>query len=180
MARHPGIRPRRTIWQRLDLIARLGFPVTSAVLLVVASDLPLGLPGAVPGAASALPCVVFWSVFRPAVMPAPAVFALGVLLDLLSGAPLGVGPLGLLTVQAVVLRWRARIARLSFLRVWLIVLGLALLHASVVYLATALLRFAILPAAPLVPQILFAVALYPALALGFTRTHRGIAQASLE
>lgn len=180
MARHPGIRSRRTAWQWLDLIARLGFPVTSAVLLVIASDIPLGLPGAVPGAAFALPCVVFWSVFRPAVMPAPAVFMLGVLLDLLSGAPLGVGPLGLLTVQAVTLRWRARIARLSFVRVWAIVLALALLHAGVVYLITALLRFAVLPTAPLVPQIVLAVAFYPVLALGFTRAHRGIAQANLE
>jgi len=180
MARAPGIRPNRTLWQRLDLIARLTFPVVSAVLLLVASDLPVGLPGAALGPALMLPCVIFWSVFRPAVMPPPAVFALGLLSDLLSGAPLGVGPLGLLTVHAVALRWRMRIARQSFLRVWCMVLGFALLYGIVVYLTTSLLRFAILSPEPLLPQIALTAAFYPALALGFTRTHRGIAQAEAE
>lgn len=180
MARLPGIRPRRTVWQRLDLVARLAFPVVSAVLLVIASDLPVGLPGAALGPALVLPCVAFWSVFRPMVMPAPAVFALGLLLDLLSGAPLGVGSLGLLTVHAVALRWRRQIARRSFAVVWGIVLGLSLLYGAVVYLMTSLLRFAILSPEPLLPQIALTAAFYPALALGFIRAHRGIAQATAE
>lgn len=180
MARAPGIRPRRTLWQRLDLVARLSFPMVSAVLLLMASDLPIGLPGAALGPALMLPCVAFWSIFRPAVMPAPAVFCLGLLSDLLSGAPLGVGSLGLLTVHAVALRWRVLIARQSFLRVWCVVLGFALLYGAVVYLTTSLLRLTLLSPEPLLPQIALTTALYPALALGFTRTHRGIAQASAE
>ena len=38
-----------------------------------------------------LACVYFWSLFRPAAMPPPVVFLIGVLLDLLGYLPLGVG-----------------------------------------------------------------------------------------
>jgi rod shape-determining protein MreD len=46
-----------------------------------------------------LPCVVFWSVFRPGAMSPPVVFLLGLLLDLLTLAPLGTGVLTLLVAH---------------------------------------------------------------------------------
>ncbi len=38
-----------------------------------------------------LACVYFWSLFRPAAMPPPVVFLIGLLFDLLGYLPLGVG-----------------------------------------------------------------------------------------
>ena len=63
-----------------------------------------------------LACVYFWSLFRPAAMPPPVVFLIGVLLDLLGYLPLGVGALTLLAVHGLAVRWRRVLTRQGFLR----------------------------------------------------------------
>ena len=80
----PGIRPRASLGRQLDIAARHAFPATCTVLLMLLTQIPFGfadqstlLP------AVALPCIYFWSLFRPASMPPPVVFVIGVLFDLL-------------------------------------------------------------------------------------------------
>ena len=68
--RLPGIRPRPTLWRRLDATSRAAFPVGCTCLLVLALSAPLALPAqAQLQPASALACVFFWSLYRPGSMP---------------------------------------------------------------------------------------------------------------
>ena len=117
----PAIRPRPTLARRLDAMARASFPLACTTLLMLLTAVPFGIADqAQLLPAVTLSCVWFWSLFRPASVPAPAVFLLGLFLDLLGYLPLGVGTLTLLFVQALALRWRAGLVRRGFVVVWLV------------------------------------------------------------
>lgn len=174
MARRPGIRPRRSLLGSLDAAARHAFPVGFTLLLAILGGVSLGLHGLSP--ALVLPCVFFWTVYRPAVMPPPTVLAIGLLSDLLSGAPLGVGAVTLLAAQAGLLRWRVPLARQGAPGLWVGFMGVALLVGAAGWLLTCLLTVRLLPLAPALWQALLTAALYPPLAWLFTRAHRAIAE----
>jgi rod shape-determining protein MreD len=120
-------------------------------------------------------CVYFWSLFRPAAMPPPVVFAIGVLFDLLGYLPIGVGVLTLLIVHGVALSWRPVLTRLGFLPVWLAFGAIAIGASALDWALTALISFRLLPLAPAVFEAVLTTALYPALAVLFIRAHRTVA-----
>ena len=160
----------------LDATARQAFPVTTAALLLLLLSAPLGLPGqAQLQVSTALACVFFWSVFRPASMSPPSVFALGLLADLLSLAPVGTSVLILLVTHGVALRLRRFLVAQGFLVVWLVFLAVAAGSAALQWLLTCLLGFTLLPTGPALLQFGVTAGFYPALAAAFTRTHRGLA-----
>ena len=112
----PGMRPRATLGRRLDVAARHAFPAGCTILLMLLIETPFGIADqATLLPAVTLVCVYFWSLFRPAAMPPPVVFLIGLLFDLLGYLPLGVGPLTLLVVHGFALRWRPVLTRAGFL-----------------------------------------------------------------
>ncbi len=170
--------PRRTVWQQLDFCARMTFPALLTVLLLILASLPLGPTGGSVGSAVLVPSVVFWTVFRPQVMPPPIVLLLGVLADLLSSTLLGVNAMALLVLFSVLLPVRKMIAPLSFPLVWCNVLLLALLYAVLQWCMLSLLTLRLLPVISLLPQIAMTAVLYPALSLLLTRLHHMIDDAA--
>ncbi|MBI0433992.1 rod shape-determining protein MreD [Roseomonas sp. KE0001] len=160
---------------RLDALARAACPAAGTALLMVLLSAPTGLPSAVP--AVALGCVFFWSLFRPAVMPPPACFALGLLQDLLGFAPLGIGVLTLLLTHGTVLRLRRLLARQPFALVWLAFSGFALAAAGLGWLLTALLGWRLPSPVPALVQGALSLGLYPALAAPLTALHRAMRRA---
>jgi len=154
--------PSPGLLRQVDALARAAFPSGSTALLLVLAAVPVGMPGMV--AAAALPCVFFWSVFRPAAMPPPAVFGLGLLLDLLSAAPLGSGVLILLVVYGFATRWRRFLARQSFVAVWLAFCGFAAGAAALGWILQGLLGWRVPQAMPGVVQVMLSAGLYPLLA----------------
>jgi rod shape-determining protein MreD len=174
--RKPGIRPRPTLARRLDATARLCFPVGISVLFLLVFAAPLGLPAqAQLQQATTLASVFFWSLFRPGSMPPPAVFLLGLLMDLLGLAPVGVGVVTLLLVHGVALRGRRALVPQGFVLVWLAFVGVAAGAAALDWGLASLLTFRLLPPAGGIFQFALAAGFYPALAMLFTRAHRGIA-----
>jgi rod shape-determining protein MreD len=174
--RLPGIRPRPSLGRRLDIMARHSFPTTSTLLAMLACCLPFGFADqAVLLPAVTLGCVYFWSLFRPASLPAPVVFLLGLVLDLLGYLPLGVGVLALLTVHGLTLRWRRRLSQQGFMLVWLVMACLGLGSALLTWLLTSVLSLALMPLDPALFEATLAAALYPALAILLTGAHRSIA-----
>jgi rod shape-determining protein MreD len=172
----PGIRPRPTLLRRLDATARLCVPAGSTALLLLLCAAPLGLPAqAELQPAIALACVFFWSLFRPASMPPAVVFLLGLLADLLGLGPPGVGALVLLIAHGLAFRWRHELSRQGFAIVWLAFVAIAAGAAALGWGLTSLLRFRLLPLLPAVFEWALAAGSYPALALGLTWAHRGIA-----
>ncbi len=172
----PGIRPRATLRRRLDIAARRAFPASCTALLMLLTETPFGLADqATLLPAVTLACVYFWSLFRPAAMPPPVVFLIGVLFDLLGYLPLGAGPLTLLVVHGLALRWRRVLTGQGFVWVWLAFAGFAAGGAAFGWGVTALLSFRLLPLGPALFEALLAAALYPALAVVFIRAHRTVA-----
>jgi rod shape-determining protein MreD len=176
MERLPGIRPRPSLGRVLDQVARWSFPASTTALLLLIAAAPIGLPGLGQlQMAVALACVFFWSVFRPAAMPPVAVFAIGVLTDLLGYAPPGVAVLTLLLVHGFALRWRRILARQGFLLVWLAFVGFAAVASALAWVLTSALTFQILPPGPGVLQAAVAAGVYPALSTLLTRAHQSLA-----
>lgn len=167
--------PAMGLLRQIDALARGAFPTASTALLLVLAAVPVGLPGLVP--AAGLPCVFFWSVFRPAALPPPMVFALGLLQDLLTAAPLGSGVLTLLVVGGFATRWRPFLARHSFLAVWLVYCGMAAGAAALGWLLQVMLGWRLLPAAPGLYQVLLTAGLYPMLAGVLSRLHEAMRRA---
>lgn len=173
--RQPGIRPRPSLWQRLDALARYSFAAASSATLLLLAAAPLGIPGqAQLLIAAALGCVFFWSLFRPTAMPPPLVFLLGLLVDLLGYAPIGVDVVILLLVHGIALRWRRFLVRQGFLVVWLAFVVVAAAAAVLQWLVTGLLVLHVLPLREMLFQMALAAGMYPPLAVLLTRAHRSL------
>jgi rod shape-determining protein MreD len=174
--RFAGIRPQPHFGQRLDFAARASFPAVTTALLLLALAMPLGLPGQAQWQhATALCCVFFWSLFRPASMPPLAVLCLGVLADLLAYSPLGVSVLIWLIAHGMAMRWRRGLTRLGFMLVWFAFISVAILAAILEWTATSLLSFTFLPMRDALLEAAIAIGAYPFLAIGLTRAHQTIA-----
>ncbi len=177
MDRKPGIRPRPSVSRQLDIASRRSFPAASAALALLVLAAPLGIPGQPEvQAASALSCVFFWSLFRPDSMTPVVVFFLGLLVDLVSYAPLGVNILALLIVHGLAMRWRRVMVRQGFLVVWLLFVVIAIGAAALEWLLTSVLTFRLLPPGPAIFLGAVAAGLYPALATMLTWAHQTLAE----
>ncbi len=174
MDRKPGIRPRPTLWHRLDVASRFLFPglLTAGVLVLLSA--PIGVPGqAQMQPAWALASVYFWSIYRPASMPAWAVFATGLLLDLLAQGPVGLFALILLLVHALAMGNRRVLARQGFFSVWAGFVAVAAGAAALEWAVNAVFAWHWLAPWPGLFEFAVAVGAYPLLASGFIRAHQG-------
>lgn len=174
--RRPGIRPRTSLGRRLDITARCGFPACITVLLMLITQAPLDIRGqATLLPAVALCCVWFWSVFRPALMPPPVVFLIGLLMDLLGYLPLGVGAFTLLAAHGTAISLRRSLSRRGFTWIWAVFAIVAAVASLVIWLLTMLLTFRLLSPDPAIFIAVLTVSIYPVLAIPFASAHRSIA-----
>lgn len=167
--------PSPGLLRRVEAMARAALPATGTAMTMVLAAGPTGVPALVP--AVTLPAIVFWSLFRPGAMPPPAVFLLGLLLDLLTLAPLGTGVVTMLVAHGLAVGWRRFLARQSFLFVWLAFCGFAAGAAALGFVLTALLAFDLPPLAPAMHQAALTAGIYPAFAWILGRLHRMMVRA---
>ena len=170
-----SLTPPLTLWQRLDLTLRCMTPFVITLLLALVPVLPLHLPhelDLVP--AFTLMAVFYWTVYRPDLMPASAVFAIGIIQDFAAGAPLGITSLILLGTHGVVLGQRRLFVGKPFAMAWS---GFMLTAAAATAVSWG---FASLIAgeplglgAPLL-QFVVTLATFPILCWFFVRTHRRV------
>jgi rod shape-determining protein MreD len=161
------------IWQRFDLWGHHLWPVVLTLLLLLASAVPLPLPAYAAVAPSFLAMgIYFWTLHRPDLMPAVAVFVLGILQDLLSGAPVGASAIALLALRYAVTAQRRILVGGSFLAVWA---GFVVNAAGVAFLSWLLHSFAyatLLNPQPALFQYLLTVGLYPSVGWALVRAQR--------
>lgn len=167
---------QRTFIQKLDSRARniLPFGLTMIVLL-------FGLtPTYLPGLAQVTPlytlvAVYFWAVYRPDLLGYGFGFALGILEDLLTGAPLGVGALVLLLTQWVVFNQHKFFHAKPFAITWfafvIVAFGAALLKWVCIGLIT---DGGFTPFGDLFVAYLITVAMYPVIAWLFSKAQTGL------
>ena len=119
-------------------LARL-LPIATTILAALISIVPVRVPGyAALTPAFTLMAVYHWTIYRPDLLPAVGLFAVGLAQDLLAGGAVGVGALVLLLARAGVLRYRRHFINRTFPFVWggftllaaTALLGMWLLHCA--------------------------------------------------
>lgn len=159
-----------TFGQRLDIYTRNSLPVMVTLLLVLINVIPLHIPG-LSRIVPILPlmAVYQWTVYRPKLMPPLAVFFIGLMYDILSGAPIGVNAVVFLAVYGVVLYQQRFFVGKSFLVVWF-GFGVVALVASVLsWLLVSILSASIVEPRAAIFQYLLNFGFFPLLAWIFLR-----------
>jgi rod shape-determining protein MreD len=138
-------------------------PFLMTLLFAIFSVVPLNLPGfAVVTPAFTLMAVFHWTVYRPDLMPLSAVFAVGLLLDLLNGTPyVGLSALTFLLARTAVLSQRQFFVNRTFPVVWLGFLLIAAGNFAFLWFAVCLLHEGLVGLRPFVFQALLTIACYP-------------------
>ena len=164
-----------SIWLRLDLIARRLTPLFLTLVLVVLSQVPMQLPAATPIAPGfVVISVYFWALHQPNVLPAPAVFGVGLFQDILGGLPIGLNAFILLALYGLVVSQRRYFFGKSFGVLWWGFAMAVVLIGLLQWGLMSLLSGQLLAATPIVVEQLTAAALYPVVAYVFVLTHRSI------
>lgn len=142
-------------------IAAALVPLLCGLLFVFVANIPLSLAGGlVPPPLLGLIPIYFWCLVRPDLMTPAAAFAVGILEDVMSGAPPGVWTLGFVLAYAVVARQRDSFAGLSGLGSVLGFATAALITCASAYAIIALSFWRFPPFAPVVAELVVTVICY--------------------
>ncbi|MCZ6448291.1 MAG: rod shape-determining protein MreD [Alphaproteobacteria bacterium] len=165
------------LWNRLDVWARRLIPAGLSVVFVLVTVVPFALPGyAAIVPMLVLASVFFWAIHHPGLLPPVAVFAIGLVQDILTGALVGSGAVVLLLVYGVIVSQRIFFRNKSFLVVWWGFMVVALGAGALNWLfASAFAGQLILPRAAAF-QVLVTVAIYPLLTWILHGVHRLLPQ----
>jgi rod shape-determining protein MreD len=151
-----------SLWVQLDTVARQITPFGLTMVFTLLSVLALRVPAlGVAGPVWTIMGLFYWALYRPDLMPAVAVFFVGLMLDALSGTPLGVNALVFLMVQRLVVTQRRYFYGKPFAIVWL---GFGLVAAGAFaasWLLTSLWHGTIIDQRVLVLRYILTVALFP-------------------
>ncbi len=152
------------LWDRLDVTARRLLPAALTAGLVLAAVLPLH-SAAARAMTPSLPliAVFFWTLYRPDLMPAVAVFVIGLLWDVFAGLPIGIGASVLVVVHLVVTLQRPLFSGKSFPVLWLRFAVLAAAALILCWLMTCLYYFTVIPPDRILFQIVTTVGVFPIL-----------------
>jgi rod shape-determining protein MreD len=136
-------------------------PFLCGLLGVFVANIPVSfVGGAVPPPLLGLVPVYFWCLVRPDLMTPAAAFAIGMLEDVMSGAPPGVWTLSFVAAYAVVARQRDSFAGLAGLAAVLGFSAAALVACATAYGTVALLYARLPPLGALVAELAITVACY--------------------
>jgi rod shape-determining protein MreD len=150
-------------------------PVATTVLAALLSIQPIHIAGyAAVTPAFALMAVYHWTIYRPELLPAAALFLIGAAQDLLSGGLVGVTALVLVLARAIVLGQRRHFVNRAFPFVWA---GFMLLAAGTMlclWLLHSLLAAQLLDFGAAVFRAVLTVSLYPAASFLLGRSQRAL------
>ncbi len=156
----------------VGLINRLT-PTLTAFTCVIASVVPSHLPTFITVTpAFALMAVYYWTLHRPDLLPFAAVFLIGLLADLLEGAPLGVSPLILLLAYGLVLSQREYLLMRGFTVIWVGFLVVASAAATLQWGVVSLFYGILVDVRAFLFQGVLTVAVYPVVSYLLTRVQR--------
>ena len=153
-------------WLEIPRLLRISLMLAMGLAAVILEAAPLGLAAEARPSPDLVFCVVaYWSVRRPEAAAMLAVFALGLIRDLLTDTPVGIGALSLVVASEYLKALSLALARRRFIAEWVVVA----LFLAFVLLGQWLLVLLMLAHPPylsdLWSQWVISVALYPALAL---------------
>jgi len=163
------------LFQRdVGLVNRL-MPTLTTALCVIASVIPAHLPAfTAVTPAFALMAIYHWTLYRPDLLPFVAVFAAGLLLDMLTAAPLGISSLVLLLAYALALSQREHLLMRRFTVVWVGFLVLSAAAAALQWVVASLFYGMLLDVRAFLFQGVLTVATYPVVSYLLVRVQRSL------
>jgi len=160
---------------QVDSVASRLIPVATTAAAAILSIQPVHIPSyAALTPAFMLMAVYHWTIYRPDLLPASAVFLIGVSHDLLAGGSLGVTAVFLLLTRAVVLRYRRWFPDRAFPFVWG---GFALLTAAAMlalWLLHSLLEAKAVEFRSSISRAVLTISLFPFASFLLGRTQRAL------
>jgi rod shape-determining protein MreD len=164
---------RSGILSRMDLLARNLTPLVTTFLIVVVAAVPTRLPllGLVAPSLTLI-AVYYWTVYRPDLMGAVLILALGLLQDLLIGGPPGVTPFVLLVVYLAVVSQRRFFSGRSFGLVWWGFMLISTGAATLTWITHVVLTGTLLDPRAAGVGLLLTILLYPPIAYALSQAHR--------
>lgn len=166
-----------TLSHRLDAVARNVVPSVLGVFFVLISSIPFYIPGFGPVAPNfVLMAVFFWAVHRIDLFTSVTVFFVGLLLDILVGAPPGINAAVLVLVRTIAASQGRVFRGKSFLVLWWGFGLVALASGLVIWILTAIYHLTLINPLPIIFQMTMTVAAFPFLAWIFARTHQKLFQ----
>ncbi|HTK83915.1 MAG TPA: rod shape-determining protein MreD [Patescibacteria group bacterium] len=154
-------------------MARLALPQFLLAGLVLLSVLSLPLPYA----GSVRPCLVlmavyYWAIFRPTLVPPFLCFLAGLLMDILSGMPLGVNALVLVAVQWVVRGQRRFLMAQPYKVLWAVFGLVVVLASALTWLLFGIMQRSWAPLPPLAGTAAASFLLFPLVSWILIFVHR--------
>lgn len=119
-----------------------------------------------------LMAVFYWAVYRPTLIPPALVFVLGLVMDILSGFPIGLNALILLAAQWLVRSQRLFLMGQSFLMLWAGFMVTAFLVVFIQWLSFAVISRAFSPLWPVLMEMGLSILVFPLISLLFVFVHR--------
>lgn len=171
----PALSSAPSFWQRIDLTLRCVTPCMITLLLALLPLVPLNMPmdyAVVP--AFTLMSVFYWTIYRPDLMPASAIFMIGVVQDLLAGGALGLTALILVGTHMIVLSQRRIFLGKAFSMTWSGFLLTALASTAVSWVIASALAGQFLALGQPLMQLILTFLGFPLLVWFFVRTHRRV------
>ena len=168
------------IWQKLDYLARAVTPFCLSLLLVILSIIPTQIPSYMEIApVLALVSIYHWAIYRPNLLPTISVFLLGLLQDLLIGAPVGLYTLVFLTVYGIVASQRRFFEKKSFIIYWFGFAVVSFLATIEGYLLGSVWHVTLLDFNVSIFQYLVSLGIFPSVAWIFLRWQQTFLQQDL-
>jgi rod shape-determining protein MreD len=125
-----------------------------------------------------LAAVFYWAVYRPTLLPPWYAFALGMLMDILSGVPLGLNAFILIAVQWVVRTQRVYLMGQSFFGLWMGFAVTCFLAASAQWTLFTVASHSVAPAGPTLASIGMSILVFPLISLTLVMVHKILPVAS--
>lgn len=136
-------------------------PTLSLVLALIISCIPLAVigQGFMPGIL--LMTIFFWGVERPGSLPSLMVFLSGLLIDFVSGGPVGLWAVSFLLFFVALRREAETLSQLGFSARWMAFCTAVLLVGLFAWAVASLYYFRMLPPGAITWQVLMTMLLYP-------------------
>jgi rod shape-determining protein MreD len=166
-------------WQRLDFSLRSTIPSASAVLLTLLSVSAWPLPYLGPVRPSlGLIALFYWAAHRPSLFPPVVAFAVGMMIDILNGWPVGLSAFLFVGAHQIIWRQRTLFAGHSFFKLWFgfALAALALMFAQ--WLLMGLWMWQIAPFKQVLLQTILTIVLFPLPCWIFIQLQRTILNAN--
>lgn len=124
-----------------------------------------------------LMAVYYWAIYRPTLMPVFYTFILGLVMDLISGLPVGLTALIMVALQTMVQKSRLFLMGQPYTTVWIGFSVVAIAHCACLWLVLSLLH-GFMPFTPTLVAAILSILLFPVASLILLGVHRLLPVAS--